>query len=87
VQLAEARSHLFTSNFNLDEAYTLILGRLGYHFAFTFLTQLTSSPTTVIRVTEGDEARAQEILKTYDDKRFSYTDATTFALMDRLNIP
>lgn len=40
----------------------------------------------MLRVTLGDERRAREILLKYIDKDFSYVDATTFALMERLNI-
>lgn len=38
------------------------------------------------RVTEEDEQRAKEIIFTYIDKSFSYSDATTFAVMERLGI-
>ena len=36
--------------------------------------------------TIGDEERAREIINTYEDKAFSYTDATTFAVIERLGI-
>lgn len=34
----------------------------------------------------GDEERAREIIYTHEDKAFSYTDATTFAVIERLGI-
>lgn len=37
------------------------------------------------RVSEEDEKEARRILGKYVDKDFSYTDATTFALMARLS--
>ncbi len=85
-QLADTRSRLFTSNFIIDEAYTLHLVRANYHAAIAFLDSVTASPLTIVRITPDDELRAQELLRTFSDKRYSYTDATSFAVMDRLNL-
>lgn len=41
---------------------------------------------TVLRVGVSDEARARAIIYQYQDKRFSLTDATSFALMERHRI-
>lgn len=54
--------------------------------AVQFLEQLDESPTVVERVTPADEEHARVIIRRYDDKRFSYTDATSFAVMERLQI-
>jgi len=43
-------------------------------------------PADVIRVTERDEAKAARIIFDYQDKEFSYCDATSFAVMERLHI-
>jgi predicted nucleic acid-binding protein len=37
-------------------------------------------------VTEEDELRAKTILLRYADKDFSYVDATSFAVMERLGL-
>jgi len=37
-------------------------------------------------VTAIDERKAREIIARYEDKTFSYNDATTFALMERLGL-
>jgi predicted nucleic acid-binding protein len=37
-------------------------------------------------VAHADEIRAREIIQTYQDRSFSYTDATSFAVMERLGI-
>jgi predicted nucleic acid-binding protein len=38
-------------------------------------------------VSEADEIQARAIVEQYDDKDFSLTDATCFAIMQRLAIP
>jgi predicted nucleic acid-binding protein len=38
------------------------------------------------RINADDEDGAWQILKSYADKDFSYTDATTFAIMKRLGL-
>ncbi len=43
--------------------------------------------TTLVSVSDADERCAREILARYDDKQFSLTDATSFAVIDRLSIP
>jgi predicted nucleic acid-binding protein len=40
----------------------------------------------IIRPTEGDEERALDIIFGYTDKDFSFTDALSFAVMERLGI-
>jgi predicted nucleic acid-binding protein len=40
----------------------------------------------VVRVDERDEFRARQILQHHRDKDYSLTDATTFAIMERLGI-
>ena len=38
------------------------------------------------RVTEDDESRATAIIARHVDKRYSFTDATSFAVMERLGL-
>lgn len=40
----------------------------------------------MVRVSPEDEQYAEQIPRRYDDKRLSYTDATSFAIMERLSI-
>lgn len=79
---------LVTSNFVVAETHALILNTpsLGYQSARTFLEKIRASARKPERITEEDEERAWEIIKTYDDKQFTYIDATSFALMQRLGI-
>ena len=86
-RLLTERWRLFTTNFIVAETNALMLTRLGYPYAIRFLDQIDQSRTTIVRVAATDERRAREILRQYDDKNFSLTDATSFAVMERLRIP
>lgn len=78
---------LYTTNFLVAETYTLILRKLGSGLARHWLGDLN---LPVIRVTSEDERRAAEILTTPtapgsdDFHAYSYFDATSFAVMERL---
>jgi predicted nucleic acid-binding protein len=50
------------------------------------LDSLPAASVTVIRVDPEDERRAEAIIRQYDDKDFSYVDATSFAIMERLGV-
>jgi predicted nucleic acid-binding protein len=70
----------------LIESHALILSVLGRAQAAQFLKHMEESHTVVIRVRAADEARAKQILFQYTDKDFSFADATSFAVMERLDI-
>lgn len=74
---------LFTTNFVVAETYALFNSRRGPHVARAWLRDLRLG---VVRVTEADEAAARELLLRHDDKAYSYTDATSFAVMTRLGV-
>lgn len=84
--LIAAHVRLYTTNYLVDETYTLFLARMGYRFAVQFLDEVKAGTVTIVRVKASDEERAEEILRQYQDKRFSYTDAVSFAVMQRLGI-
>ena len=78
---------LLTSNYILDEILTLLKTRLGSTIAIPFGQKLWNQEvSTLVRITEEDEARAWRIFRQYEDKAFSFTDCTSFALMERLEI-
>lgn len=78
---------LVTTNFVFDESVTLIRYRLGFTAAKTFGEQmLRASVANVLAVTRQDEAKAWEIFTRYRDKSFSFTDCTSFAMMQRLKL-
>ena len=86
-RLADGHYRAFTTNAVVYEAYSLILSAMGRDQAFDFLIDLKASQTVIVRVRGEDERRAEEILRTYDDKDFSLVDALSFAVIERLRIP
>jgi predicted nucleic acid-binding protein len=85
-RLLLTRPRLYLTNFLVDETYTLILTRYGYRYAIEFLDRTEAGTITVIQVTSADEANARQLLRRFSDKRYSYTDATSFVIMERLRI-
>jgi uncharacterized protein len=85
-ELQRQRWTLFTSTYVVAEQHALHLSRLGRDVAFRALTLIDQSDTRNIRVTAADEGRARDILARYQDKAWSFTDATSFSVMERLRI-
>ena len=78
---------IVTSNFVFDEAVTLCLYRLGHDAALRVGGALQDPGVVdLIRSTPQDEATAWEIFAARSDKRYSFTDCTSFAMMRRLGI-
>ena len=59
---------------------------LSQAIATRFLREMDHSPTTLVWVTPADVQRAKAIIDQYTDKDFSLTDATSFAVMERLRV-
>ncbi|GMR23347.1 MAG: PIN domain-containing protein [Acidobacteriota bacterium] len=81
--LKKARSEPLLTNFIVAECHALVLARLGAPLARKWL---VDNVWPVQRVTVDDEAKAISIISQYTDKTFSYADATSFAVMERLGI-
>jgi len=78
---------LVTTNCVFDESVTLIRYRLGFAAAKSFGDHLLrAGGASLLSVGRRDEARAWDIFTRYRDKSFSYTDCTSFAIMQRLKI-
>lgn len=85
--LVAAGARLLTTNFVFDETYTLILARLGRRRAVAWGESFRGGQLVqVLRVDPDHEGRAWEIIIAYEDKDFSYTDATSFAVAESLGI-
>jgi predicted nucleic acid-binding protein len=71
-----------TTNLVLAETYTLLLYRGHRDAALTFLRSARVAPNVVVTSTAELERRAlTEWLEPFDDQRFSFTDAVSFAVM------
>jgi len=88
-RVAEAHhgaSATVTSNFVVAETHALAIRRRGRDQALVVLRGILRGNIRIVRVTEEDEVRAIAIIEQYDDKAFSYTDATSFAVIERHKI-
>lgn len=83
LKLKKEQHEVFLTNFLVAECYSLLLVKLGRALAREWLAGLR---WPIERVSESDESQAREIVLSYQDKDFSYTDATSFAIMERLGI-
>ena len=81
------RCPLITTDYIFDEILTLVRTSLGHGEAVKFAEKLlVSRLAQLISVTEDDKERAWEVFQSYDDKVLSFTDCTSFAVMERLGI-
>ena len=75
---------LFTSNYVFAETYTALLVRVGRAEAIEWGRRFRASGAIeLVRLDEDVESDAWEILERHGDKRWSYVDATSFALIER----
>jgi predicted nucleic acid-binding protein len=82
---AEYRGRLVTSNFVFDETLTLVRHHLGWSVAHQFGSSLREQRVARLeRITPQDETAAWSIFEQQQDKHYSFTDCTSFALVRRL---
>lgn len=75
---------LFTSNYVFAETYTALLVRVGRAEAIEWGRRFRASGAIeLVRLEQDVEGEAWEILERHGDKRWSYVDATSFALLER----
>lgn len=78
---------LATTDLIVVETLNLTRVRLGHSPAVRLGRRLRNPAlTTVLKVAEQDMTRAWQLFQRYRDKEFSFTDCTTFALMERMRI-
>ena len=77
-----------TSNFILDETFTLLFKRRPFEDAWHFTTDVVRSPFIDIQeVTSARFSRAIDLRKQFSDKpKISFTDLSTMAIMVELGI-
>ncbi len=86
-ELRGQKVRLITSDYILDETLTLLRFRAGHKEAVEFGKWVLQSPLVkVVKVNEDIWQTAWEIFVRYNDKAFSFTDCTSFAIMQKLGI-
>lgn len=81
------QEHCFTSNFVLDETFTLLARWAGYEFAAAKARRILSSTALdILRPTIEDEIEAVDVFEKYADQKVSFTDCISFVLMRRNKI-
>ena len=86
-RLKEEDTNIITSNYVLDESFTLIKLRCGIKIADEFRDAIIKSSHVIkiMRVTVADEAEAWKWFLN-DWSKLSFTDCISFAMMKRLDI-
>jgi uncharacterized protein len=75
---------LFTSNYVFAETYTALMVRVGHKEAIEWGRRFRAGGAIdLVHLDRPTEERAWEILESHEDKRWSYVDATSFALIER----
>ncbi len=78
---------LYTSDYIMDETLTLFNVRINHAAAAEFgRIVLASEVIKIIPVTASRWEEAWRLFIKYDDKDFSFTDCTSFAIMHELNL-
>lgn len=85
-QIQERNAIFYSSDYGMDETYTLLKTRSSYATSIKFMDQIDSSRITILRITEEIEASAKSIFKQFKDKRLSFTDCSSFALVNYFDI-
>lgn len=87
VQEFQPTDHLHTTNYIIDESITKIKMALGHKKACEFGDGIFKSRIYNIHHLGQDiEHDAWNLFKQYEDKEFSFTDCTSFALMKKLGL-
>jgi predicted nucleic acid-binding protein len=75
-----------TTDLIVSEAWTLIGAHLGRPAALTFWETLRTTRIPVVTLESVDLEAAWRIVQAFSDQDFSFTDCTSFAVMERLGI-
>ena len=85
--IAKKSESCVTSNFVLDETFTLLGRRGGYAFAAQRARNIYASETIeIIRPGREDELRAIDLFEKYEDQDLSFTDCISLVLMQARKI-
>ena len=86
-QLNDQGERCLTSNFILDETFTLLGRRAGYDFAAQRAGNIyASKQLTILRPAHEDEIKALDVFKQYAQHQVSFTDCISIVLMRKEKI-
>lgn len=86
-KIRQRKESCFTSNFVLDETFTLLGRRAGYEFAAERADYIYASEVlAILRPDREDELKAIGFFKKYADQAVSFTDCISFVLMRQKKI-
>ncbi len=86
-KLGSNNENCLTSNFVLDEMFTLLARRAGYDFAVQRAKNIYASQAlNIFRSDKEDELNAINYFAKYADQHVSFTDCISFVLMRREKI-
>lgn len=86
-EMEKLRTACFTSNFVLDETFTLLGRQSSYAFAAERARALLGSKAlTILRPDGEDELAALDLFARFADQEVSFTDCISFALMRRYRL-
>lgn len=76
-----------TTSFVLDETYTGLLTKVNHAAAVDFGERIRASKiATVVHVSKLIEEKSWEVFKKFTDKKFSFTDCSSFVVMQLFNL-
>lgn len=85
--LKKSKNVLHTSDYVFNETVTMILSRRGHRLAVAVgETLLSSGIVAIAHIADDTLKSAWASFKKYDDKKFSFTDVTSFVLSKELGI-
>ncbi len=86
-RLISQQKKFVTTNFVLDETYTLLFARMGHTEAVKFGEMIRCTHfVQLVHITEEIEEEAWQLFKRHSDKGFSFTDCTSFVVMRLLGL-
>jgi predicted nucleic acid-binding protein len=85
-QIQDKKSYIYSSDYVLDEVYTLLKTRGSHAVSVRFMEEIQESHIIILRITEDIEEAAKTIFRQLPDKRLSFTDCTSFALINHFDI-
>ena len=85
--IVDVTEKVVITDYVYDEILTLSRKRLGIEPSISIMRYMKDNKDVeIITVTEKDKIKANEIFGKYKDKDFSYTDCTSFAVIERLKL-